>query len=304
MVRPASFGFNNDTAASNAFQINDTSLSHDEVQANAVMEFDNFVKLLREKSINVLVAEDTKEPIKNDAVFPNNWITTHADGTLILYPMSSSSRKFERSTILIENLHQTFKVEKIIHLKKYEENGRFLEGTGSMVLYRVNQVCYACISTRKDLALLKEWCDIMHYELVSFKAVDGNGQDIYHTNVLMAIGGTVVVICLSTIQDEKEKLNLITHFELTKKEVIEISIDQMLKFAGNMLQVKNENDDTFLVMSKQAFDSLYSNQITQIKKHTQILYADIKTIETYGGGSARCMIAEIFFKKPPKLIKD
>lgn len=294
MVRPASFSFNQETAASNAFQINDSSLNEVEIQAKAIIEFDNFVQLLREKGITVLVSEDTKYPIKKDAIFPNNWITTHADGTLVLFPMSSPSRQLERSPIVLEKLGKLFDVKKTVHLEQYEESAQFLEGTGSMVLDRINKICYACFSNRTNPVILEKWCSIMQYQPVCFNAVDGNGQAIYHTNVLMALGETFVVICMDTIFNEKERLNILQHFEATQKEVIEISIAQMLKFAGNMLQVKNNNQQKYLVMSNQAFESLTPEQLAQIERHTKILHPDIKIIETYGGGSARCMMAEIF----------
>ena len=297
MVRPASFMFNSETAGSNAFQVNDTSLSSDEIQAKAVIEFDNFVQLLRENDIAVLVSEDTKDPIKNDAIFPNNWNTTHDDGTLVLFPMSSPSRKFERSALLLEELEKIFDVKKTVHLEHYEDSGQFLEGTGSMVLDRVHKICYACFSNRTNPVILKEWCNIMQYKPICFNAVDGNGQPIYHTNVLMALGETFVIICLDTISDKQELSDILQHFEGTQKEVISISIAQMLKFAGNMLQVKNKDQQKFLVMSNQAFESLNPDQVEQIERHSSILHPDIKTIETYGGGSARCMMAEIFLTK-------
>ena len=300
MVRPANFGFNTETAANNAFQVNDTSLSVAQIQQKAIAEFDNFVALLRGRAINVVIAEDTSKPVKTDAVFPNNWITSHGDGTMVLYPMNALSRRSERAENVIQQIESQFIVKKRLHLEHYEEIGTYLEGTGSMILDRVNEICYACLSPRTDLGLLDEWCDIMHHKRIAFHAVDGHGQDIYHTNVMMALGETFVVICMETVRDEAEKLNLIKHFEQTKKDIIEISLDQMMLFAGNMLQVRNDFDETFLVMSKQAYDALNKTQIAHIQRHTEILYADIKTIETYGGGSARCMMAEIFFEKKEK----
>ncbi len=297
MVRPAHFGFNTETAINNAFQVNDTSLTVKEIQQKAIAEFDSFVSILRGRAVNVVVAEDQSEPVKTDAVFPNNWITSHGDGTMVLYPMNAPSRRSERADNVIKEIEKLFVVKKRIHLEHYEEVDTFLEGTGSMILDRVNEICYACLSPRTDLGLLDEWCEIMHHKRVAFHSVDANGTDIYHTNVMMALGESFVVICMETIRNEAEKLNLIKHFELTKKEIIEISLNQMMLFAGNMLQVRNDFDETFLVMSKQAYDSLNAAQIAHIQRHTEILYADIKTIETYGGGSARCIMAEIFFDK-------
>lgn len=297
MVRPANFGFNTETAANNAFQTDDKSLTINEIQTRAVQEFDKMVEILRGRAVHVLIGEDSLSPVKTDAIFPNNWLTSHEDGTMILYPMFAPSRRSERSEAIQEQVQNAFKVTKKIHFEHYEAVERYLEGTGSMILDRQHEICYACLSPRTERALLDEWCDTMHFKRVAFKATDGGGQDIYHTNVMMALGETFVVICLETVRDEAEKMNLIKHFELTKKDIIEISLDQMMRFAGNMLQVRNDFDETFLVMSQQAFESLNAAQIAHIQRHTQILSADIKTIETYGGGSARCMMAEIFFEK-------
>jgi hypothetical protein len=252
---------------------------------------------LRSRAVHVLVVEDSSSPVKTDAIFPNNWITCHADGTMVLYPMFAPSRRLERSEAIQDRLQNDFSVKKKIHFEHYEAVGKYLEGTGSMILDRQNELCYACLSPRTDRVLLDEWCDTMHFKRVAFTAVDGDGKDIYHTNVMMALGETFVVICLETIRDEAEKMNLIKHFEQTKKDIIEISLAQMMRFAGNMLQIRNDFSETFLVMSQQAFNALNSAQVLHIQRHTEILSADIKTIETYGGGSARCMMAEIFFEK-------
>jgi hypothetical protein len=297
MVRPANFGFNEETAANNAFQVKNTSLTVQQIKAKAVEEFDNFVAILRGRAINVIVAEDMPKPVKTDAVFPNNWLTMHGDGTLFLFPMYSPNRRLERAENVMQLLMNQYVIHKKIHLEYYEAVGQYLEGTGSMILDRQNEIVYACLSPRTDLRLLDEYCDLLHYKRVAFKAVDDKGQEIYHTNVMMALGETFVVICWDTIENEADKMNLLKHFELTKKEIIEISLAQMKQFAGNMLQVRNDFDETFLVMSKQAYESLNPAQIAHIQRHTQILFADIKTIETYGGGSARCMMAEIFFQK-------
>ena len=297
MVRPSNFGFNEETAQNNAFQTKDESLSQEQISEKARTEFDNFVEILRGQGVNVVVAEDSATPMKPDAVFPNNWVTMHDNGTMILYPMFAKARRMERDENIIQLLENQFVVKTKIHLEQYESVEKYLEGTGSMILDRVNEIVYACLSVRTDLALLDELCDILHYKRVAFTAVDGKGQDIYHTNVMMALGETFVVICLETVPDEAERLNLIKHFDNTNKEIIEISLAQMMLFAGNMLQVRNDEGDTFLVMSDQAYNSLNTAQINHIQRHTQFIFADIKTIETYGGGSARCMMAEIFLDK-------
>ena len=299
MVRPASFGFNVETAANNAFQTDDKSLTVNEIEQKAVAEFDKMVAVLRGRGVNVLVAEDAPEPAKPDAVFPNNWLTTHDDGTMVLYPMNAPTRRAERSEAIQTMLETAFDVQKKIHFEHYEAVEKYLEGTGSMILDRVQEICYACLSPRTDLDLLDDWCDLMHFKRVAFRATDVDGKDIYHTNVMMALGETFVVICLETVRDEAERMNLIKHFELTNKDIIEISLAQMMRFAGNMLQVRNDFGETFLFMSEQAFGSLDATQIAHIQRYTEILFADIQTIETYGGGSARCMMAEIFFQKKP-----
>jgi hypothetical protein len=297
MVRPANFGFNVETAANNAFQVDDKSLTISEIQKRATQEFDTMVEILRGRAVNVVVAEDSLSPVKTDAIFPNNWLTSHADGTMILYPMFAPTRRLERSEAIQERLQTDFMVKKRIHFEHYEAVDKYLEGTGSMILDRQNELCYACISPRTDRSLLDEWCDTMHFKRIAFTAVDGDGQAIYHTNVMMALGETFVVICLETLRDEAEKMNLIKHFDTTKKDIVEISLAQMMRFAGNMLQIRNDFGETFLVMSQQAFDVLNATQIAHIQRHTEIISVDIKTIETYGGGSARCMMAEIFFEK-------
>jgi hypothetical protein len=297
MVRPAHFGFNIETASNNAFQTQDASFTHEEIKVKARIEFDDFVNALRARAVNVMVAEDSDSPRKPDAVFPNNWLTMHEDGTMFLFPMYAALRRHERNEDIIQLIENQYVVRKKIHLEHYEEVGKFLEGTGSMIIDRTQEIVYACLSPRTDLALLDEYCDLIHHKRVAFRAVDSEGQDIYHTNVMMALGETFVVICLDTVINDAERMNLIKHFELTNKEIIEISLDQMMQFAGNMLQVRNDFEETFLVMSKQAYSSLNPSQIAHIQRHTQIIYADIKTIETFGGGSARCMMAEIFFEK-------
>jgi hypothetical protein len=297
MVRPANFGFNIETASNNAFQTQETGLTTQEIIEKAKIEFDNFVGVLKARAINVVVANDSEMPKKPDAIFPNNWLTMHEDGTMFLYPMYAPLRRLERNEDIIEMLENQYVVSKKIHLEHYEGVQKYLEGTGSMILDRTYELVYACLSPRTDLELLDEYCDLIHYKRIAFRAVDGDGQDIYHTNVMMALGETFVVICLDTVINDAERLNLIKHFELTQKEIIEISLEQMMQFAGNMLQVRNDFEETFLVMSKQAYNSLNPAQIAHIQRHTEILYSDIKTIETFGGGSARCMMAEIFFEK-------
>ncbi len=294
MVRPVNFGFNEQTAESNSFQKRDGMLTAELIKERAIAEFDNFVDVLRNNGINIFVAEDSEDPIKPDAVFPNNWVTFHQNGTVITYPMQAPIRRQERRADLIENLKEHFVIKKEQHLEFFESKDKFLEGTGSMILDRVNKIVYACISPRTDASLLDEFCLMTDYKQVKFHSVDEEGKDIYHTNVMMALGETLAVICLDTVKDDKEKEALLNSFSKTNKEVIQITFDQVLAFAGNMLQVRNSDGKTFLVMSEQAYQSLNESQIKQISKHTNILCSSINTIETYGGGSVRCMMAEIF----------
>lgn len=294
MVRPANFGFNEQTASNNAFQTNDTSRPESEIQQLAIQEFDGMVEKLREAGVNVLVVEDTAVPAKADAIFPNNWVTFHQDGRIITYPMYAPVRRLERREDVLDKLSAQYAFSERIHLENNEQKNRYLEGTGSMILDRPNKIVYACLSPRTDKALLEEYCSLIGYEMMAFTALDGREQEIYHTNVMMALGEGFVVICLDTLRDPSERRMLMNKFAATGKEVIEISLDQMLHFAGNMLQVRNPAGDTFLVMSEQAFKSLTPAQIVLIEKHTNILFSPIPTIETYGGGSARCMMAEVF----------
>lgn len=297
MVRPSHFGFNEETAGSNAFQTDDGALSLSEIRQKAMLEFDQFVGRLRQAGVNVIVAEDTDKPVKPDAVFPNNWVSFHEDGTIVTYPMYAAVRRLERREDILENMQSEFQVGKKLRLEGYENSDRYLEGTGSMILDRENKIAYACLSPRTELELLEEFCRLMGYEPMAFRAVDADGKEIYHTNVMMALGESFVVICMDTVRDAKENAALREKFAATQKEIIDIAMEQMMQFAGNMLQVRNTGGETYLVMSEQAYRSLTPEQIQQIQKHTNILYSPISTIETYGGGSARCMMAEVFLPK-------
>ncbi len=294
MVRPAQFSYNAETAKNNAFQTKDEFASSDAVRQKAMSEFDSLVELLRTRAVNVFVWQDTPTPAKPDAVFPNNWVSFHADGTIVFYPMYAPSRRIERNDELIEALTEKFLVRKRLHLEQYEQSNKFLEGTGSMILDRKNEICYACLSPRTDAQLLDEFCESLHFKPLSFEAVDKNDTPVYHTNVMMALGETFVVICLDAVRFRENRVELLKLFEKTGKEVVDISFEQMNHFAGNMLQVKNDFSETFLVMSSQAFNSLNSQQIAHLNRHTTILHSDISTIEKYGGGSVRCMMAEVF----------
>ncbi|MBU6340921.1 MAG: amidinotransferase [Bacteroidetes bacterium] len=300
MVRPAHFGFNAETAANNAFQVQDGKMSPEAIRQEALREFDQFVSKLREAGVQVLVAKDSARPVKPDAVFPNNWVSFHQEGFLVTYPMFAPTRRKERRRQILELVQKSgFYSDRRVNLEFNEKRNRFLEGTGSIIFDHVHCLAYACLSPRTDAVLLEDLCKEIGYQAVVFHAVDANGQDIYHTNVMMAMGENFVVICLDTIQDKQEKELVLQRFRETGKMVIELSLDQMNHFAGNMLQVRNPDGQTFIVMSEQAYKSLTSEQISDLEQHTRLLYSPLYTIEKYGGGSARCMMAEIFLPQAP-----
>ncbi|MEL6970801.1 MAG: arginine deiminase-related protein [Bacteroidota bacterium] len=295
MVRPAHFGFNAQTAGNNAFQTNDPSNTPEDISRIAQEEFDGFVKELRSAGVNVIVVDDTEIPLKYDAVFPNNWFSTHSEGTIITYPMYAPMRRMERRPDVISKLRKRFGYKKLIALEGREEEERFLESTGSMILDRDNEIVYACRSIRTDEGLLDEFALWMGYEKVIFESYDQNGLPIYHTNVMMALGIDFCVICLDSIRDAVQRREVTDHLTATGKEIVAITIAQMAAFAGNMLQVRGKDDETYLAMSSRAYQSLTPEQIEQLQRHTNLLHSSLHTIETYGGGSARCMMAEIFY---------
>lgn len=297
MVRPANFGFNPETAENNFYQKKDVRPAQ-EIQDLACREFDGFVALLRDQGVNVVVIEDTDFPVKTDAVFPNNWFSTHADGKLILYPMYSPNRRLERRKDIVEHLiHSGFKVNEILDLSFFEESGQFLEGTGSMVLDHHAKVIYACYSQRTHAVPLDYVAKILGYKVVSFEAVqeiEGEICPIYHTNVMMHVGTDLAVVCLDSIPKMAERQLVQESLTKSGKKVIPITPKQKFNFAGNMLEVSNDGGEKFTVMSQAALDSLNVGQIQQIEKYTTIISPSIPTIEKLGGGSARCMMAEIF----------
>jgi hypothetical protein len=296
MIRPVSFGFNKQTAESNAFQI--CSEDQQLVQTKALAEFDGLVQTLRDNNVNVTVINDTAQPHTPDSIFPNNWVSFHADGDVFLYPMQAENRRLERREDIITTLEDNFAVKHVIDLSHFEHEGKFLEGTGSMVLDRENKIAYACLSPRTDENVSAVFCRQTSYNAISFHAIDQNGLAIYHTNVLMCVGTGFAVICLDSIPDIVEKEEVIKSLKATGKQVIDISFDQMNHFAGNMLEVKNTKGDTLIVMSQRAYQSLISAQIAVLSTFGNLVYADINAIETNGGGSARCMIAEVHL--PPQ----
>ena len=291
MIRPVNFSFNAETAVNNAFQVNDAQA---DTQTKAAAEFNNMVHTLRSNGIDVLVIDDTPSPHTPDSIFPNNWVSFHDDGTVVLYPMFAVNRRAERKPTVLQKLFSQFEHSKLVDLSRWEEKGLFLEGTGSMVLDRENKIAYACISPRTNLEVLQDYCAQMNYSAVAFHASDQQDQLIYHTNVMMCVADKYVVICLDSIRDSKEKENLLQSIQRTGKQVVPISLAQMNAFAGNMLQVKNAEGNPVLVMSQQAYDALTTDQVKTLAAFNPILSASLDTIEKNGGGSARCMMAEIY----------
>ena len=290
MIRPVRFDFNEQTAASNAFQ---TRQKDNNIEDNALIEFNNLANILRQNGVDVIVIDDTLEPHTPDSIFPNNWVSFHDDGNIFLYPMQAENRRLERREDIISDLEDNFKVHHIVDLSRYEHEGKFLEGTGSMVLDRVNKIAYACLSPRTDKDVLAIFCDQTGYHAVCFDAADEHGKAIYHTNVLMCIGNNFAVICLDSIANPYEKIMIAESLKSNQKEIIDISFEQMNQFAGNMLELQNKNGEALIVMSQSAFRSLNEEQKNSLEKYGKLVYCDINTIETNGGGSARCMIAEV-----------
>jgi len=300
MVRPVNFRMNEQTAVNNYFQ-EDPHLKNVEINKKAQQEFDEFVKVLREHGVNVITIDDNMEQDTPDSIFPNNWVSFHDNGTVGVYPMFAQNRRRERREDIFELLEENgFAIKNFMDYTAAEEEEVFLEGTGSILLDRINQKAYCALSERAHEALFIEFCEDFDCFPVIFHAnqtVDGERLPIYHTNVMMAMAETFVVICLDAIDDKKERKNVVEHIKMDGKEVIRITEEQMCHFAGNMLQVVGANDQRYMVMSTQAYNSLTQEQIQAIEKHCPIIHSPLDTIETCGGGSARCMMAEVFLPK-------
>lgn len=292
MIRPAGFGFNEQTAASNAFQNKDAQQDGN-VADKALQEFDDFVEILRGNGVQVIVINDTPDPHTPDAIFPNNWVSFHDNGDVFLYPMQAENRRLERREDIINQLEDKFKVRHVIDLSRFEMQNKFLEGTGSMIFNREDKLVYACLSPRTDRDVLDEFCRQAGYTPIAFHAFDQNGQAIYHTNVMMCVADRYVVICLDSITDKDERQTVITSFFETGKDIFDISFEQMNQFAGNMLEVFNKDGESLLIMSGSAYRSLDNRQIATLQQFSKVIHADIPTIEQNGGGSVRCMMAEV-----------
>jgi len=297
LIRPVNFGFNAETAVNNSFQVNSTG----NVQQKALIEFDGLVSLLAENKLSLTVIADTEIPHTPDSIFPNNWISFHEDGTVIIYPMFAANRRLEKKPHILDKLKEIFHITAVKDLSRYETENLFLEGTGSMVLDRENRIAYASLSPRTDKHILDEFCSMAGYTPCSFTSMDNSGNPIYHTNVMMCVAANFAVICLEAIRDEQERLMVSGSLTGSGKEIIGISLQQMNAFAGNMLQVRNSEGELLLVMSSQAFGSLNKTQVSKLEKFSRIIHTPLDTIESCGGGSARCMMAEIFNKNSKHL---
>ena len=289
MIRPVNFSFNAETAVNNAFQ----SAATTDAQQKAQEEFDQFVSLLRNNDVDVTVIRDTAQPFTPDSIFPNNWISFHDSGLVCLYPMYAANRRLERKPAILDQLRKAFRVERTLDFSSYEKEELYLEGTGSMVLDRDNKIAFACLSPRTNKTVLVEFCAKAGYTPEIFAAVDGDGQAIYHTNVMMCVADRYVVACLDSLPNPQEHDHFLSTVRSTGKPLIPITMDQMGHFAGNMLQIHNHAGERLLVMSSQAFHSLSPDQVEHLTSFNRILHSPLTTIETNGGGSARCMMAEI-----------
>jgi len=301
MIRPVAFRMNEQTAVNNYYQKVIENLLPATVNAKAQEEFDAFVSKLRKVGVNVIVVDDTLEPSTPDSIFPNNWISFHENGDVILYPMFAENRRLERREDILDILEdEGFVINEIMDYTSAEEDGFFLEGTGSIVLDRENDKAYCALSPRADEELFIEFCEDFEYTPVIFEAFQTVGTErklIYHTNVMMSVGETFAIICAESIDDKKERKIVLDSLRGDEKEIILITEEQVNNFAGNMLEVRGSNDKRYLVMSTSAYNSLTKKQIAQIEEHVTILSSSLDTIEACGGGSARCMMAEIFLPK-------
>lgn len=301
MIRPVAFRMNEQTTVNNYYQKVLDNLSPESVNAKAQAEFDTFVEKLRKVGVDVTVVDDTLNPDTPDSIFPNNWISFHETGDVALYPMFAENRRLERREDILDTLEEKgFVINEIMDYTSAEEDGYFLEGTGSLLLDRENAKAYCALSPRADEELMIEFCEDFEFTPVLFEAfqtVNGERKLIYHTNVMMCLGDTFAVICADCIDDKKERKMVLDSLKGDEKEIILITEEQVNNFAGNMLEVKGSDDRRYLMMSDSAFKSLTKKQIAQIEEHVTILHSSLDTIEACGGGSARCMMAEIFLPK-------
>ncbi len=294
MVRPVRFAFNEETAGNNAFQVRSASAEAARTtQLQAVSEFDAYVALLREHGVRVDVLQDTPEPFTPDSIFPNNCFSTHDDGTLVVYPMFAQNRRREREKLLPFIAPEHF--SRVVDLTHWEAEGKCLEGTGSLILDREHHIAFACLSPRTDRDVMREWAEALGYDYFLFDSCDEQGMPVYHTNVVMHVGSTLAVVCLDAIRDAEQRATLEGLLEENGKTVVSITLEQMHQFAGNMLELQDQAGHPLLIMSQTARRSLSTKQLLTMSQHAAILSPDISAIEQAGGGSARCMLAEIFY---------
>ena len=297
MIRPAGFGANEETAATNFFQTPISEINARAIQQSALKEFDNMVDILRIHDITVLVIDDTPTPLKPSAIFPNNWLTTSPEGIASVFPLYAPNRRPEKREDILKLLTEKFVVKDIQDWSEFEAEGKFLEGTGSMVIDHENKVIYTCYSPRTDISILEKFANANKYRAIAFLATDKNGYPVYHTNVVMTLGENFAVLCEEAIEEEWELIAIRQLLDSSGHDVIRITKDQMHSFAGNMLQVRNAKGEKFLVMSQTAFDSLYDDQKEVLSSRANLLPIPIPVIEQIEGGSVRCMMAEIFLER-------
>jgi hypothetical protein len=296
MVRPAAFGANKETLSNNYFQSSEI-FNAEEIQSKALNEFNGMVQLLRDKRVHVEVINDTPSPIKPSAIFPNNWLSTSPDGKVFVYPMFAANRRTEKRDDILKYLNDTYYVKDFRDWSEYEVEGKFLEGTGSMIFDHNNKVIYACHSPRTDISVLEKFANAIDYRAIVFLATDNKGHLVYHTNVVMTLGENFAILCEEAIEEEWELIAVKQLLDSSSFEIIRITRDQMHAFAGNMLCIKNQDEDKFLVLSQTAFTSLTSEQKNKLSSYCTLLPVSVPTIETAEGGSVRCMMAEIFLEK-------
>ena len=299
MIEPVAFGRNPDSARTNAFMRDASGVSPEELQASALREFRTLVERLENEGVEVLAFRDSVDSPSPDAIFPNNWVSFHEDGRTILYPMEPPNRRPERRKEILEwlSVEKGFRLKEVIDLSPHELEGRFLEGTGSMVFDRPGRTVYASVSPRTTPSLLREYGERFDLRLVSFHAHDAEGVPIYHTNVSLALGSGVAVLCGEAVRDHSERRALVESLETGGREVVEITMEQLYAFAGNMLALENARGESLLVMSERAFSSLQPAQLRDLERHARLVRSPIPTIEEFGGGSVRCMLAEVFLPR-------
>ncbi|MGD9387870.1 MAG: arginine deiminase-related protein [Gammaproteobacteria bacterium] len=300
LVRPVAFHGNPETAASNAFQRPPEVADPEAEQAAAAIEFDGLVAALGQAGVTAVVVPDRAEPPTPDSIFPNNWLSLHADGTAVLYPMMAPSRRGERRRDILALLSREhgFRVERVLDLSAHERQGRFLEGTGSMVLDRVNRVAYACLSPRTDAGVLAEAARALDYEPLAFVAADDEDVPVYHTNVMMCIGSDFAVVCEESIQDPGQRAAVRARLEQGGHEIVPIDFDQMRRFAGNMLELSAADGSRVLALSARALESLRPDQVHRLESRCTLVPVPVATIEDSAGGGVRCMLAEVHL--PPR----